>query len=98
MHDVKFRRLVLAHWRRHGRHDLPWRTKVTPYRALVSELMLQQTQVPRVVPKFRAFLNVFPSFRRLAAAKPSAVLAAWQGLGYNRRALMLHQCAQAVVR
>jgi A/G-specific adenine glycosylase len=96
--DAAFRRLVLAHWRRHGRHDLPWRKTTDPYGILVSEIMLQQTQVDRVIPKFRAFLAEFPSFRALADAKPSDVLLLWQGLGYNRRALMLQKCSQAVMR
>jgi len=97
MDDRGFIRTVLGHWRKHGRHGLPWRRAVTPYRVLVSELMLQQTQVPRVIPKFREFTRAFPSFRALAVAKPADVLRAWQGLGYNRRALMLQRCAQAVV-
>ncbi len=71
---------------------------MTPYRVLVSEYMLQQTQVPRVIGKFRTFLRMFPTFRKLAFAKPVTVLAAWQGLGYNRRALLLRRCAQIVVR
>lgn len=98
MDDSRFRRLVMQYWRRHGRHDLPWRTTSNPYRILVSEVMLQQTQVSRVIPKYRGFLRAFPTLRTLASAQPSAVLKQWQGLGYNRRALMLRQCAQAVVR
>jgi A/G-specific adenine glycosylase len=98
MEDRAFVRLVMAHFRKHGRHDLPWRRAITPYRVLVSELMLQQTQVPRVTPKFREFIRAFPSFRALAQAPVADVLRAWQGLGYNRRAIMLQRCAQAVVR
>jgi len=98
MDDRAFIRLVLGHFRRHGRRELPWRRSVTPYRVLVSELMLQQTQVPRVTGKFREFVRVFPSFRALASAPAAAVLRVWQGLGYNRRALMLQRCAQEVVR
>lgn len=98
MDDVAFRKLVTGYWKKHGRHDLPWRKTADPYAILVSEVMLQQTQVPRVVLKFRAFLRTFPTFRALADAPVSAVLRAWQGLGYNRRALMLQRCAQAVVR
>jgi A/G-specific adenine glycosylase len=97
MDDASFRRTVNAYARRHGRHDLPWRTTTDPYRILVSEVMLQQTQVPRVAGKYREFLTVFPSFRALAAAPASAALKVWQGLGYNRRALMLHRCAKTVV-
>lgn len=70
---------------------------MTPYRVLVSEVMLQQTQVPRVSIAFRAFIRAFPTFRALASAKPSDVLKVWQGLGYNRRALLLQRCAQRVV-
>lgn len=84
------------HYHGKGRHDLPWRKTKDPYRILVSELMLQQTQVERVVPKYRAFLRAFPTARRLAAAPLRDVLRAWQGLGYNRRAKFLHQAAQAV--
>ncbi len=98
MDDSAFRRLVLVYHRKYGRHDLPWRHRITPYRILVSEVMLQQTQVPRVVPKFRAFLRAFPTFRALARAPAADVLRLWQGLGYNRRALMLQRCAQAVVQ
>jgi len=92
-----FRRLVMSHWRRHGRHDLPWRRTTDPYRILVSEVMLQQTQVPRVVDKYREFLRAFPTFRALARSGPARVLKVWQGLGYNRRALQLYRCAGAVV-
>ena len=88
-----FQKIVMEHWRRDGRHDLPWRTNINPYRILVSEMMLQQTQVSRVTGKFRSFIRAFPTFRALALAKPSAVIREWQGLGYNRRALMLHRCA-----
>lgn len=98
MDDVKFRNVVLSHWRRRGRHELPWRKTTNPYCILVSEVMLQQTQVSRVIEKYREFLRKFPTFRRLAAASSRDVLTVWQGLGYNRRALMLQRCAQAVVR
>ncbi|HXV26544.1 MAG TPA: A/G-specific adenine glycosylase [Candidatus Paceibacterota bacterium] len=94
--DAVFRRTVLAHWRRHGRHELPWRKTSDPYAILVSELMLQQTQVDRVIPFYRKFLKRFPSFRTLARARTANLLAAWQGLGYNRRALLLRACADAV--
>lgn len=91
-----FRRIVRRHFRLHGR-DLPWRRTTDPYRILVSEIMLQQTQVPRVIPKYFTFLRRFPNFRSLAAAKPREVLAVWQGLGYNRRALALRTLAKIVV-
>lgn len=88
----------MQYWRRHGRHDLPWRQTTDPYAIVVSEIMLQQTQVPRVIDKFRAFIKTFPSFRVLARAPVRKVLQAWQGLGYNRRALNLQRLAQQVVR
>ncbi len=76
---------------------MPWRSRRTPYRVFVSEIMLQQTGISRVLEPYRWFLRAFPSFRALAAAPSSAVLACWQGLGYNRRALALHQSARIVV-
>ena len=93
------RSLVQAVWSHYavaGRHDLPWRRAVDPYRIVVSEVMLQQTQVVRVVPKYTAFIRKFSNTKQLAVAPLSAVLVAWQGLGYNRRAKMLHACAQHV--
>lgn len=88
---------TLIEWfRQHGR-DLPWRHTRDPYRILVSELMLQQTQVERVIPKYHTFLALFPDVYALAAAPTSAVITAWQGLGYNRRAIYLQRTAQAVV-
>lgn len=87
---------VWQHYRQAGRHDLPWRKTTNPYRILVSEIMLQQTQVDRVLPKYRAFLRQWPTARRLAAAPLSDVLRAWQGLGYNRRAKFLRQAAKVV--
>ena len=87
---------LLAWFATHGR-DLPWRHTRDPYRILVSELMLQQTQVERVIPKYHAFLAQFPDVHALAAAPTSAVITAWQGLGYNRRAVYLQRTAQAVV-
>ena len=87
---------VRRFYRAHGRHDLPWRQTTDPYRILVSEVMLQQTQVERVISKYRAFLKQFPSARALAKASLKDVLVAWQGLGYNRRAKLLHQSALEV--
>ena len=86
--------MVMRYWHRHGRHDLPWRRTTDPYRILVSEVMLQQTQVIRVIDFYRSFLRAFPSFRALARATPASVMRVWQGLGYNRRALMLLRCAK----
>ena len=77
---------------------MPWREDTRPYYVLVSELMLQQTQVPRVVPKFEAFIAVFPDEKALAVATLADVLKLWQGLGYNRRAKFLHQAAQMIVK
>ncbi|HWQ67678.1 MAG TPA: A/G-specific adenine glycosylase [Methanospirillum sp.] len=79
-----------------ARRPMPWREEITPYRVVVSEVMLQQTQVPRVLEKFPAFIARFPSFESLAEAELVDVLAAWQGLGYNRRARYLHQIAMIV--
>jgi len=80
-----------------GRHSLPWRKTKNPYRIHVSEVMLQQTQVHRVIPKYKAFLESFPTVASLADASLGEVLEKWQGLGYNRRAKMLHACAQEIV-
>ena len=91
------KRAVWAHYKRAGRHDLPWRQTVDPYRILVSELMLQQTQVARVIPKYLVFLARFPTIDTLAQTPLREVLIVWQGLGYNRRAKMLHEAAQVVV-
>ena len=86
----------------HGRHDLPWRQPgadghFDPYRIMVSEVMLQQTQAARVIPKYLEFLRLFPNVRTLASATLGDVLVAWQGLGYNRRAKYLWQAAQKIV-
>lgn len=70
----------------HGRHDLPWRKKVTPYRIWISEIMLQQTQVKTVVPYFKNFITKFPSQRKLSEASEDQIMAAWSGLGFYRRA------------
>lgn len=95
--SAQFRRIVLYHWKTAGRHTLPWRKTKNPYRILVSEIMLQQTQVSRVIPKCRTFCTRFPDFAALSRATPRAVLAAWQGLGYNRRALHLRKLAEIIV-
>lgn len=95
-----FQQTVWKHYRTYGRHDLPWRQPhdgaYDPYRIVVSELMLQQTQVPRVIPKFEIFIGAFPSFQALAEAPLSEVLKVWSGLGYNRRAKFLRQTAQII--
>ncbi len=88
----------LRRWyREHGRHTLPWRLTRDPYAVLVSEVMLQQTQVERVLPYYERWLRAWPTFEALAAAEVAAVLRMWAGLGYNRRALALHRAAAAVV-
>ena len=84
--------LLLAWFQRKGR-DLPWRRTRDPYAILVSEVMLQQTQVERVVPRYLDWLARWPSAEALAAASPADVIRAWQGLGYNRRGLNLHRAA-----
>ncbi|MDX6492246.1 MAG: A/G-specific adenine glycosylase [Gaiellaceae bacterium] len=84
--------LLLAWFAENGR-DLPWRRTKDPYAILVSEVMLQQTQVERVIPRYLAWLERWPTAETLAAASPADVIRAWQGLGYNRRALNLHRAA-----
>lgn len=91
-----FQEMVLLQYSRHGR-DLPWRRTTDPYRILVSEIMLQQTQVDRVVQKFATFTERFPDFPALAGAPLPDVLTCWQGLGYNRRAIALRKCCQKVM-
>jgi len=91
-----FRKSVHDFYREH-RRDLPWRRTRDPYEILVSEFMLQQTQVSRVEEKYPPFLERFPDIESLADAAPGEVLALWQGLGYNRRALALHRTARIVV-
>jgi len=93
---AEFQRRVRSFYKKSGRHSLPWRKTKDPYKILVSEIMLQQTQVHRVVPKYRAFLKRFPTAGSLAASSLGDVLREWQGLGYNRRAKMLHEAAKAV--
>lgn len=78
-------------WYADNKRELPWRKTKDPYRVLVAELMLQQTQVARVIPIYKAFLKQFPSFKALAKAELADVLVAWRGLGYNRRAKYLWQ-------
>src|SRR5262245_53174283 len=88
--------LLLRWYAGHGRHDLPWRQTRDPYAILVSEVMLQQTQVPRVIPRYLAFLRRWPTVDALAGASPADVIRAWQGLGYNRRGLNLHRAAREI--
>lgn len=93
----KFQREVLGYYRKHAR-NFPWRSAREPYRTLVSEVMLQQTQVSRVVPFYARFIKAFPTITSLARAKTGDVLRAWQGLGYNRRALNLQRAARVIVQ
>jgi A/G-specific adenine glycosylase len=94
----KFRKIVWDFYTQHGRHTLPWRLTRDPYKILVSEIMLQQTQVERVIPYYARFLNKFPTVEKLAKAKRPELLTAWQGLGYNRRAINLQRTAQVIVQ
>jgi A/G-specific adenine glycosylase len=87
--------LLLAWYSQH-KADLPWRHTHDPYAILVSEVMLQQTQVTRVVPRYVAFIDRWPTVDALAAATPAEVITEWSGLGHNRRAVNLHRCAVAV--
>ena len=96
--ERQFVHTVWEYYRRHGRQSLPWRRTRNPYRILVSEVMLQQTQVDRVILKYREFLKKFPTLRALAEAPLGDVLRVWQGLGYNRRAKLLHECAKVVAK
>lgn len=95
--DKRFVKTVWEYYESHGRRSLPWRLTHNPYRILVSEIMLQQTQVDRVIPKYTSFLKRFPTLKKLSEASLGDVLREWQGLGYNRRAKMLHQCAIKIV-
>jgi A/G-specific adenine glycosylase len=93
----RFRRLLLA-WFDRNQRDLPWRGSRDPYHVWLSEIMLQQTRVAAAVDHYRQFLRRFPTLIRLARARESSVLAAWSGLGYYRRARMLHAAARKVVK
>ena len=89
----RFRRRLLAWYRTHGR-DLPWRRTNDPYHILVSEIMLQQTQVDRVLPKYHEWLDKYPSLEALASAPEADVNATWRPLGYNIRPRRLHAIAR----
>lgn len=93
---VAFHALIFDWWE-NNRRDLPWRRTHDPYKILVSEIMLQQTQVSRVLPKYAKFIEAFPTITDLAAASSAAVIRIWKGLGYNRRALFLHRTAKIIV-
>jgi A/G-specific adenine glycosylase len=89
---------LLLDWFEESGRDLPWRTTRDPYAILVSEVMLQQTHVARVLPRYRAWLERWPTVEALAAASAADVIREWQGLGYNRRALGLHRAAGQIAR
>lgn len=91
-----FQQIVWKYYNDHAR-VMPWRTNTDPYFVLVSEIMLQQTQVTRVLPKFETFVHSFPTVVELSKAPLSEVLQAWSGLGYNRRAKFLHTASQQIV-
>lgn len=93
----KFQETVWDYYRTHGR-SFPWREPTDPYHILVSEIMLQQTQADRVVGYYERFMDRFPDVRSLARGRLSTVLRLWQGLGYNRRAKLLHECARQVAK
>jgi len=92
----RWRQRLLA-WYDLNRRDLPWRRDRDPYRVWLSEIMLQQTRVSAVLEHYRRFLQRFPTVQKLASARESSVLAAWSGLGYYRRARMMHAAAKAIV-
>lgn len=94
---AKFQREIRLFYRSH-RRDFPWRKTRNPYRIFVSEIMLQQTQTDRVVPKYREFIRCFPSWKKLSEAPLRKVLQLWSGLGYNRRAKYLHDAASVIVK
>ncbi len=89
---------AVASWYAGNARVLPWRGTADPYAVLVSEIMLQQTQVERVIPKYRAFLDAFPTLRALADSQPADVIRLWAGMGYNGRAVRLHRLAREVVK
>ena len=91
-----FSQQVVQWYLNHGRHDLPWRKKVTPYRIWVSEIMLQQTQVKTVIPYFKNFIKKFPSQKKLSVATEDQILAAWSGLGFYRRARNIYASKEII--
>ncbi|MEM0466416.1 MAG: A/G-specific adenine glycosylase [Candidatus Thermoplasmatota archaeon] len=93
---ARFHQTILDFYHNHGR-SFPWRNTDNPYHILVSEVMLQQTQTDRVVPKYEQFIRTYPDVERLAAASFREILSVWQGLGYNRRALALKKTAEILL-
>jgi A/G-specific adenine glycosylase len=100
-YDARVKKLLKelkTFYRKEGRNHLPWRTTRDPYKVLVSEVMLQQTQVERVIPFYKKFIKKFPTVRALTTSRLPQVLLLWQGLGYNRRAKFLHEAAKTILR
>lgn len=95
--EVKAFQKKVMNWWAENERDLPWRRDPSPYNVLVSEIMLQQTQVSRVIPKFNEFLKEFPTIDSLANANNKSLLQVWSGLGYNRRAIWLKEAAKQIV-
>src|SRR3989338_3185363 len=93
----EFQKHILSWYKTH-RRSLPWRNTKDPYKILVSEVMLQQTQVTRVIPKYEEFLKAFPTLKILANVSDKALLKVWNGLGYWRRARFLKQVAQRILK
>lgn len=92
--DTRFVRQILSHYDKYGRKDLVWRRNITPYYVLVSEIMLQQTQSARVIPKYEIWMKKYPNLSALSKANLSDILKLWQGLGYHRRAKALLDIAK----
>ncbi|MDB5254317.1 MAG: endonuclease family protein [Parcubacteria group bacterium] len=92
-----FQKIVRDFYAENGRRHLPWRKTRNPYNILVSEVMLQQTQADRVIPKYVAFMKKFPTVKALASSENKDLLKEWQGLGYNRRALNLKRAAESIL-
>jgi A/G-specific adenine glycosylase len=97
MTDAFFKKKIYTYYRTHGRAHLPWRKTTDPYKILVSEIMLQQTQAARVVPKYEEFIKKWSTVKSLAKASNIEVLKLWSGLGYNRRAINLQRAAMVIV-
>jgi len=95
---IKFQRTISSYYYKFGRHDLPWRKTTDPYYILISEIMLQQTQVARVVSKYNTFIKQFPKIDNLANASLKSILRLWSGLGYNRRAIALKKTAEIIYK
>lgn len=96
MQTSRFIKIIWDYYKK-NRRDFSWRNIITPYRIVVSEIMLQQTQAPRVVPKFESFIKQFPDFQSLAKASLQDVLKEWKGLGYNRRGMNLKRLAETII-